>query len=148
MYRKTNRAAFLGKPNSSCLAQSYGKLVAIELTIKDVLGSAATSTYQHDVPRLLNDFAEIHAMNTTPIPASALKSKASQLANTLRQLKCSDKWGGIMMVPHNNYPYMRYVLHELDGADPTDSKEEELQRLGQIADDIVTILGRTYQVHA
>jgi hypothetical protein len=45
MYREANRASFMGRTGSSCLAATYGKLVAIEITIKDIMGASAQSSW-------------------------------------------------------------------------------------------------------
>lgn len=146
MYRRSNRASFLGRPGSSSLAKNYGKLVAIEIAMKDHMGAAATASYSHNLPHILVQYAGEKATAMPPIPGGALQSKSIQLANLLRSLTCMDKQGTRMKVPPHSYPYMRYVMHELDGNDLTDAKETDIEAIGVIADDIIGILSTSYQV--
>lgn len=122
MYREANRASFIGRPNSSCLAATYGKLVAIEITIKDIMGTSAQPSWQHNLPIILTSFAAHHASMVPPIPAARLNSLAVQLGNQLSQLTCLNRSGNRSSVPRNSYPHMRYLLHEWDGTHTNDTK--------------------------
>ncbi len=144
MYRRANRSSFLGKPGSSCLASTYGKLVAIELTIKDELGVAISSGWQHDIQVMLTRFA----LHRSGVSAAILNSLATQLANRLNVLSCTNKSGTRICVPSNNYPYMRYVLHEWDGNDAANTKENDIKAVDNIAERIIRILRRSYEVIA
>jgi hypothetical protein len=144
MYRRTNRSSFLGKPNASCLAIAYGKLVAIELTIKDEMGPAASSGWQHDLQVMLTRFAH----HNRHVPSGTLNSLAVQFANRLGNLSCTDKSGARIHVPSNNYPYMRYIMHEWDGTEVTDTKEDDIVAVSEIANRIINILLQNYGVVA
>lgn len=144
MYRQANRSSFLGKPGSSCLASTYGKLVAIELTIKDELGVTISSGWQHDIQVMLTRFAS----HRTGVSAAILNSLATQLANKLNLLSCTNKSGTRICVPSNNYPYMRYVLHEWDGDNAADTKENDIKAVDNIAERIIRILRSSYEVTA
>lgn len=145
MYRQANRASFLGKQGCSSLAKCYGKLVAIEIALKDHLGPAGLNT-SHDVPELLGRVAIAGRHQNPSISSAELNSKAQQLREKLRLLSCSDKRGLRMSVPPTSYPYMRYIFHELDGAHVDDVKEQDLVAIGVIADNIIRLLSATYQV--
>lgn len=147
MYRQANRASFLGKQGCSCLARCYGKLVAIEIVLKDHLGPNGANV-SHDVPALLGKVAAAGAHQTPPILAAPLNSKAQQLSQMLRLLSCSSKTGQRMLVPPSSYPFMRYIFHESDGTHTSDVKEQDLIKIGTLADDIISLLSNTYQVTA
>lgn len=51
-----------------------------------------------------------------------------------------------MAVPRDNYPYMRYVMHESDGADASDTKESDLQAVSRAADEVINLLHANYAV--
>lgn len=147
MYREANRASFLGRNGSSCLATTYGKLVAIELTIKDHMGASAKPEWRHNLPVILTSFAT-HCSSSNPTVSTAnLNSLASQLANNLARFECSGVSGNRQPVPRSSYPHMRYIFHEWDGSHPTDTKESDIHTLDLIADNIIHILQRLYGVH-
>ena len=148
MYRKTNRASFLSVQGCSCLAACYGKLVAIELALKDHLGAATTSSAGHNVNSLLGRLAALGTAQAPPISAAALNSNSTKLANKLQVLSCASKTGGRISVPPSNYPYLRYIYHELDGTHLSDVKESDLVEIGAIADQIIQIMDVTYGVAA
>lgn len=146
MCRKANRASFMGRNGSSCLAATYGKLVAIEITIKDIMGVNAKSSWRHNLPIILTCFAAHHASVTPPVPAARMNSLATQLANQLAQLTCLNLSGNRSNVPHHSYPHMRYLMHEWDGSHPNDTKESDIQEVDGIANSIINTLKSLYGV--
>lgn len=146
MYRRANRASFLGRPGASRLAATYGKLVAIEITIKDVMGTSALSSWRHNLPVILTSFAAHHAAANPPIPAARLNSLATQLGNQLSRLIYLDLSGARSTVPRNSYPYIRYIFHEWDGTHRNDTKEADIVSLDRVANSIMTTLHSLYGV--
>ncbi|KAB0663973.1 hypothetical protein F6V25_14255 [Oryzomonas japonica] len=140
MHRKANRASFMGRANSSCLASTYGKLVAIEITLKDIMGAVADPTWQHNLPLILTSFADHRA---TTNPSATLNSLAAQLGNQLSQLIFQMVSGRKSAVPRHCYPHMRYLLHEWDGQD---TKETDIKAVDAIADNIISTLKIKYGV--
>jgi hypothetical protein len=146
MYRSTNRASFLGKPGASSLAKAYGKLVAIEIVVKDELGPAATASHGHDVPGLLVALAKARELAPHFVPKAAMTGKVAKLSSLLSGMTCTGKQGARMPVPAVNYPYMRYVLHENDGTHPTDTKEAHIADVGATADEVIDLLINAYKI--
>lgn len=146
MYREANRASFMGRNGSSCLAVTYCKLIAIEITIKDTMSASAQSSWQHNLPTILTSFATHRASTDPPVPAASLNSLATQLGNQLAQLTCLNLYGNIASVPRHSYPHMRYLLHEWDGPQPQDTKESDIQAVDRIANSIISTLKREYGV--
>lgn len=146
MYRKANRASFLGRNGSSCLATTYGKLVAIEITIKDHMGASANPTWQHNLPVILTSFATHFTSSNPTVSTANLNSLAMQLSNNLARLVCSNVSGNRRTVPRHSYPYMRYLFHEWDGSHPTDTKENDIRALDIIANNIISTLQNLYGV--
>lgn len=146
MYRKANRASFMGRSGSSCLATTYCKLVAIEITIKDVMGANAQPSWKHNLPTILTSYATHRASANPPIPAASLNSLATQLGNQLARLVCLNLSGNRTSVPRNSYPYMRYLMHEWDGPHSQDTKESDIQAVDRIANNIINTLNRAYGV--
>lgn len=146
MYRETNRASFMGRANSSCLAVTYGKLVAIEITIKDSMGTSAPPTWKHDLSLILTSFATHRASSAQPVSAANLNSLAIQLGNHLSRLSVINLSGNRSNVPKYSYPHMRYLLHEWDGSHTNDTKESEIQEVDTIANRIISVLQKKYGV--
>jgi hypothetical protein len=146
MYREANRASFLGRNGSSCLAATYGKLVAIEITIKDIMGASAQPSWKHNLPTILTSFAAHRASVNPPVSSASLNSLAAQLGNQLARLICKNLEGNRSSVPRHSYPHMRYLLHEWDGTHPQDTKESDIQGVDRIANRIISTLIRAYGV--
>jgi hypothetical protein len=146
MYRKANRASFMGRSGSSCLATTYCKLIAIEITVKDVMGANAQPSWKHNLPTILTSFATHHASASPPVPAASLNSLATQLGNQLARLVYLNLSGNRTSVPRTSYPYMRYLMHEWDGTDPQDTKESDIQAVDRIANSIISTLNSEYGV--
>lgn len=141
MYRETNRASFMGKNNSSRLATTYGKLVAIEVTIKDVMGAQADPKWKHNLPIILTSFAANYS-----ISSAKLNSLATQLGNQLSRIVFLKLSGVRASIPRDSYPYMRYLMHEWDGNHPHDTKESDIIEVDRIAISIINTLKNDYMV--
>ena len=103
MSHAVNRTAFLtAKGCGHQLLSAYGLLVATEIALKDHSGCWRK---KHDVPQMLDDLLD-----------TGLTALGVTLRTSLSAIPCTDITGGQASVPGNNYPYMRYALHENDFA--------------------------------
>jgi hypothetical protein len=144
MPKQANIDSFLNRAGASALARTYGKMVAIELAVKDSLGLGATAHMQHDVATLLSTLATQRATIQPPVPAAALISQAQQLANQLSRLICCHSSGSRMRVPRYSYPYMRYVRHARDGWPTPHTDEQSILAVDSTANQILHTLRSSY----
>lgn len=123
MAHMMNRKAFLSaKDSSHPLLSAYGQLVATELALKD--HSARAWPKGHDVPKLLDDFAD-----------PGLTALGAQLRAELLAIPCTDISGNKAPVRPDKYPELRYTQHaedHLGGA-----TEANLLNLVKIVEDII-----------
>ncbi len=143
MTRKASRDSFLRRENSSQLAIVYGKLVAIELAIKDDFGELASLYWNHKIHEMLVDFADAYSQKNQNISVSVIKSYAAQFQNKLKKLVCVYNDNHKSHVPINSYPHMRYVVHENDERGFV-TKENDIKNLEVLVDNIINELNTRY----
>ena len=121
-----NRNGFAGtQPHELRLV--YCSLVAIELALKEFLGKIHTTGNRgHNVPHLLQQFAGVSG------DAGTVSSLATQLSGALTALWSQNGNGSSKSVPHDNYPYLRYLRHESDGWGEDQSTDMEVQHLADV----------------
>lgn len=141
-----NVSAFLGRPNVSRLAEAYGRLVAIEIAVKESLGQPSAKNRGHDVPMLLIELANCRDLPPHSIPKGPMISLAQSLSNLINSLYCNDRTGVATNVPRDNYPYMRYVRHAADMWPSPNTDEPVIEQLNSKAVDIIRLLSSTYRM--
>ncbi len=119
--RRTNRRAFGSVDATSPLLQLYCKLVAVELSLKDVHGRGAFPRRQG------HDF--IYAIQGCAFPAS-VHTALTPLIGALTALK---KEG--VPLDEKNYPEMRYLDHASDYAGGT--TDAELREALRLTNDLI-----------
>lgn len=126
---KFNRRAFGSIDTSSALLQLYCTLVGIELALKD---EAASMKHQHDVVKLAKLLNDVN-----------VDVAANLLSQELKQLWCTDKEGARLLVPPNNFPYVRYLRHESDF--PGDTPQADLEAARDAASTLKKELDRYWK---
>lgn len=104
-----NIASFMNK--SSLLATTYGKLVAIEIALRN-----ESPFYSHDVPSKLQGFGskQVHNSGFYNVNSNSLANALSHVFINSKPAKIHKNppisWTEIISsVPSHSYPYMRYA---------------------------------------
>ncbi len=127
MRHKHNIQAFLNsRSTNSSLVEVYNKLVAIELSIKGKVASSS-GTWGNFKHRIVTEIAREDSI------------LANQLGNMLTQLKTRKMNGNIGSISNENYPELRYLVHE-DDFPSQGSSESEIASLLQKVNDVVLVL--------
>src|SRR5687768_5701741 len=93
-----NRRAFGTSPQANSLLNLYVRLIALELKMKDQDGK--NRALKHDVIAMTNSLND-----------AAVTATLAALDRTLTTLKCTHKNGTSVIVPADNYPFVRYLRH-------------------------------------
>ncbi|QMS76690.1 hypothetical protein [Aeromonas veronii] len=126
-----NIASFMNK--TSLLATTYGKLVAIEIALRN-----ESPFYSHDVPSKLQGFGSKPGHNTGfyNVNSNTLATALSQIFINSKPAKMHKNpptsWTEIISnVPSHSYPYMRYARLSSDytNSSVTQSNLTSLDRL-------------------
>jgi HPt (histidine-containing phosphotransfer) domain-containing protein len=124
-----NQRAFTDFDTANPLLNSYIRLVAIELALKNWNAANWGSGHQID-------------MMIASIGKPALLALAQKLQALLASLWCEKKGGGPTLVTSTNYPAIRYIRHVSDFGNSSASSENELEDLKNVIDDLFNELKR------
>src|SRR4051812_19389412 len=116
MPHTTNRNAFRDCNVTQPFFRLYTYLVAIELTLKDLLPAFVGN---HDIEQLAQ-------RNFSSMP-SGLQAQLVTVFSSLRVLACTAPDGTRATVRPNKYPDLRYLRHEQDGF-VGDSKSSDIEQ--------------------
>jgi hypothetical protein len=133
----SNIRAFRGLPKSD-LVESYLLLIAFELACKD--GNCLGSKSGHDVPRMLQEVANLPGVANKGVVRAQLMSFSAQLSKDLGLITCQGKAGTPQQVPPSNYPYIRYCRHLGDWGGVSETHNYRITALLNTCKNIQTFL--------